>query len=155
MRDLKKDRPKSLEQVAKELGKTCSISGCNNGLTGYLGPNSKILCRQHQLKDIAYPSGYGRSDRLHTYHRSDVCKCCNQNIEEDPRWEKAKLFFGVELSEQQHQEVKRRYNHADHDFRKTDGGNDSEENINAFCTFCHWFKTVIFNDGRKSELDKK
>ena len=40
-------------------------------------------------------------------------------------------------------------NHGDHNTPRADGGSDLKENANAFCSFCHWVKTVIFNDGRK------
>jgi hypothetical protein len=147
MREFKWDKPKSLAQIRKELGKGCVI--CSKPLTNMLGPGSNRLCREHQLEEISY-GGYGKLSKPHTFHRSDTCQCCGQNINEDSRWEKAQSFFGVDLTEAQKNEVKRRYNHGDHNFRKADGGNDSEENTNAFCSFCHWVKTVIFNDGRKS-----
>lgn len=147
MRNFIWDKPKSLAQIRKELGKGCSI--CRKPLTNMKGPGSNKLCREHQLSEVRY-GGYGKLSRPHTFHRSDICQCCGQNVNEDPRWEKSQLFFGISLSEEQKNEIKRRYNHGDHDFRKADGGDDSKENTNAFCSFCHWVKTVIRNDGRKS-----
>jgi hypothetical protein len=154
-RDFKWDVPKTLAQKKKELlaGKTtCTVEGCDKPLTNMQGPGSELLCREHQLLHIEY-GGYGKTDRMHTFHRSDTCACCGQNINDDPRWEKAEKFFDVVLNEKQRHEIKRRYNHGDHNFRKADGGDDSAENTNAYCTFCHWVKTVINNDGRKSDLD--
>lgn len=156
MREFKYDQPKSLAQIRKELGLTCKHENCSKPLTNMLGPGSNSFCREHQLKLTEY-GGYGRAGRLHTFHRSDVCECCGQDINEDPRWEKAQTFFGIVLTEDQKHEIKRRYNHGDHDFRKADGGNDTDENTNAFCSFCHWVKTVIKNDGRRSgklDIDK-
>ena len=154
MRDLIWDQPKSISQMKKELGKVCSVPGCGKPLTHMQGPGSGVLCREHQLQQREY-GGYGRIDRPHTFHRSDVCSCCGQNINDDPRWEKAQTFFGISLTEEQKHEIKRRYNHGDHSFRKADGGEDSAENIAALCSFCHWVKTVINDDGRKSILKEE
>jgi hypothetical protein len=147
------DKMKSQAQIRLDVGKVCCVDGCGKSLTPYKGPGQDKLCRGHQIEDIKY-GGYGKLAKTHTYHRSDVCECCGQDINDDPRWEKATEFFGVVLTESQIHEIKRRYNHADHDFRAADGGDNSAENINAFCSFCHWFKTVIKNDGRKGTLDK-
>ena len=152
MRDMIWDQPKSMGQMKRDLGKCCSVPGCGQPLTHMQGPGSEVLCREHQLQQREY-GGYGRYDRPHTFHRADTCSCCGQDINDDPRWEKAQMFFGIELSEKQKHEIKRRYNHGDHDFRKADGGDDSADNTNAYCSFCHWVKTVIHNDGRKSNLD--
>jgi hypothetical protein len=154
MRDMIWDQPKSIGQMKKELGKVCSVPGCGKPLTHMQGPGSGVLCRDHQLQQREY-GGYGRIDRPHTFHRADTCSCCGQDINNDPRWEKAQAFFGIVLSEEQKHEIKRRYNHGDHDFRKADGGDDSADNTNAYCTFCHWVKTVIHDDGRKSILKEE
>ena len=152
MRLFRFDKPKSLTQTRKELGKLCSIPNCGKPLTHMKGPGSLKLCREHQIKDQSYEDGYGRIDRLYTFHRSDICECCGQDINNDIRWELAQTFFGLRLSEEQKHEIKRRYNHGDHEHRKVDGGDDSKDNTNAFCTFCHWVKTVINNDGRKRNI---
>jgi hypothetical protein len=61
--------------------------------------------------------------------------------------------FGIFLTETQKHEIKRRYNHGDHNgTRKSDGGDDSAENVAAMCSFCHWVKTVIFDDGKKGSI---
>lgn len=138
------------EQVKKNL--TCCIDGCNEPISSFEGPGCDVLCRTHQLQGIEY-GGYGRIDRPHTFHRSDICVCCGQDINEDPRWEKAQIFFNRTLTEDEKHEIKRRYNHGDHNYRKADGGDNSEDNTNAFCSFCHWVKTVINNDGRKSIIN--
>ena len=150
----REDKRKSQSVIKRQVESRliCCIDGCDRPLSHYEGPGSDSLCRRHQLDQVVR-GGYGRLDRLHTFHRNDVCQCCGQDINDDPRWEKAQQFFGVELSDTQRHEIKRRYNHGDHNFRKADGGDDTEENTNAFCTFCHWVKTVIYNDGRKS-IDK-
>lgn len=141
-----------MAQLKKGLGKVCSVPGCGKPLTQMQGPGEDKLCRDHQVEQREY-GGYGRMDRPHTFHRSDICSCCGQNINDDVRWEKAQEHFGVVLTEAQKHEIKRRYNHGDHDFRKADGGDDSANNTNPLCSFCHWVKTVIFNDGRRANKD--
>ena len=136
------------EQV--RLQARCKHKDCTNDLSIFDGPGSDILCRQHQLELVEY-GGYGKISKLHTFHRSDVCECCGQDINEDPRWAKCESYFGAVLTDKQKSEQKRRYNHGDHDFRRADGGDDTSENTNAFCSFCHWYKTVLYNDGRKSD----
>jgi HNH endonuclease len=153
MREFKWDQPKSLAQIRKELGLTCKHPDCNKPLTNMLGPGSGSCCREHQLQLREY-GGYGRLDRLHSWHRSDVCSCCGQDINDDPRWEKAEKFFGITLSDDQRNEIKRRYNHGDHQERQADGGGHTGDNVVALCSFCHWVKTVIFNDGRRAVLDE-
>ena len=142
------DKMKNGSQILQDVGKVCFIDGCNKPLTPYKGPGQDKLCREHQVEQVSYGK-YGRYDRPHTFHRSDVCDCCGQDINLDPRWKKAQEFFKVELTEEQRHEIKRRYNHGDHNHRKADGGDHSSDNINAYCSFCHWVKTVINNDGRK------
>lgn len=153
-RDPDRDKLKS-QSVLKEQVKaklTCCIDGCNEPLSVFDGPGSDKLCRPHQLQTVEY-GGYGKLERPHTFHRSDVCSCCGHDINDDSRWEKAQTFFGVFLTEAQKHEIKRRYNHGDHNgTRKSDGGDDSAENIAAMCSFCHWVKTVIFGDGKKGSL---
>lgn len=148
MQDLRDDKKlKSPAQLAKELGKTCRL--CTHPLTQFQGLGSVSLCRQHQTELIEY-GGYGRLDRPNTFYRADICSCCGQDVNLDPRWIKAQEYFGVILNEEEKHEIKRRYNHGDHSvIRKADGGSNSADNIEAMCTFCHWVKTVINNDGRK------
>ena len=144
------DERKSKHERAKIISehRTCTIPGCDELLTIFNGPGHDLYCREHQIEGVPY-GGYGRVGREHTFHRNDVCECCGKDINDDPRWELAQKHFDVELTDMQKHEIKRRYNHGDHDFRKADGGDDSAENINAYCSFCHCIKTVINNDGRK------
>jgi len=151
-RDPNKDKQKGFSVLVEQarLKSVCSIEGCNTGLTLFEGPGSDSLCRLHQLECVEY-GGYGKIHRPHTFHRADICECCEQDINTDPRWKKAQAFFGIVLTEDQKHEIKRRYNHGDHDFRKADGGSDAKENINAYCSFCHWVKTVINHDVRHKQ----
>ena len=147
MRNFKYDKMKSQSQIRQELGQTCSVPGCNKPLTTLQGPGSKKLCRDHQLSQNHYPGGYGNLKHPHTMHKSNVCDCCGQDIDEDPRIARAAAHFGGLTAEEIHR-VKRMYMHGDHNLAKSEGGNDTEENINNLCSFCHWWKTVKNNDGR-------
>jgi hypothetical protein len=155
-RNPSKDKLKSQsvlkEQIKRNL--TCCMPNCNEPVSMFDGPGSDVLCRVHQLDLIDY-GGYGRLNKLHTFHRADVCSCCGQDINEDPRWAKAEQYFGVALTPEEKHEIKRRYNHGDHNqIRKADGGSDAADNIKAMCSFCHWVKTVANNDSRRSNSPK-
>lgn len=140
------------EQYRQKL--SCSIPGCGQDLTIFDGPGSDSLCREHQLQSVEY-GGYGCLERPHTFHRNDRCSCCQQDINLDPRWLLAEQALGIKLTEEQRHEIKRRYNHGDHNqTRRADGGDDSADNIRAMCSFCHWVKTVANNDSRRSNSPK-
>ena len=150
-RNPNKDKLKSNAVLRKQYGMTCVHEDCNKELTAFEGPGDELLCREHQTQLVEY-GGYGKLDRLHTFHRNDVCDCCGKDIMEDDRWETAAKHFAVELSPKQTHEIKRRYMHGDHDFRKADGGGDTADNLNSYCSFCHWVKTVISGDGLSNRL---
>lgn len=149
-RDSKFDKLKSPAQVKRDIGKICKV--CGKPVTMFEGPGSDCLCREHQLTQAEY-GGMGRIDRPHTFHRSTTCSCCGADIDNDTRWEKAGQYFGIVLTEKQKHEIKRRYMHGDHKVRRASGGDDSAENTEPLCSFCHWVKTVYFNDGRKRDTD--
>jgi|TARA_R110000803_G_scaffold24651_2_gene59260 hypothetical protein len=157
MKDPNLDQIKSDAEMRKAAVTKCEMPGCDNKQSMYRGTGS-IYCREHQLK-TADRGGYGKMGRDHTFHRDDVCECCRQNITEDPRWEKAFKYFGINLPPDQMEktvhEVKRRYMHGDHQIRTSDGGDSSGENIKNYCPLCHWIKTVLFDDGRIGELIKE
>lgn len=141
MRDLRWDQPKSQEELRKDLGKTCSIPGCNNPLTHMQGPGSKVLCREHQLQQREY-GGMGRIDRPHTFHRRWVCDCCGTNVLEDPR------LADIE-DEMTRRRVARVLMHGDHNgVRRADGGDDSADNVSSLCYVCHAKKTILNEDYR-------
>ena len=150
-RDIAIDEFKSKHERKKIIAENrgCTMPGCDELITLFKGPGNDLYCREHQIQQINY-GGYGRQGREHTFHRSDVCQCCGKDINNDERWELAQKYFDVELDDLQKHEIKRRYNHGDHDHRKEDGGDNSEANTNAYCSFCHWVKTVINNDGRRA-----
>lgn len=141
MRTQTQDSCKSLAQLRAEVGKFCKIcalEGVNEPLTHLKGPGSKTLCRKHQLALSEYGE-FGRIDRPHTFHREWKCPECGYTPLTDPR-----------ISDVQDEMDKRRIArilmHGDHGTRRTDGGNDSEQNINCLCYVCHAKKTVLNKD---------
>jgi hypothetical protein len=108
------------------------------------GPGSGVLCREHQLQQREY-GGMGRIDRPHTFYRKWTCSCCGYNPLEDAR-----------LADVEDEMVKRRIGrvlmHGDHIERQSDGGADTEENIQSLCYVCHAKKTVINEDYKKPGL---
>lgn len=139
MRNLNADKIKSPSQLTKEMGRICTIDGCGQPITHMQGPGSAVLCREHQLKLREY-GGMGRIDRPHTFHRDWVCEECGYNSLEDHR-----------LSSVEDEMVKRRIArtlmHGDHNGkRKSDGGDDSAENVKCLCFVCHAVKTILEED---------
>jgi hypothetical protein len=49
MSKLANQKTKSLSQLIKEAGRTCSNPDCDKPLTHYEGLGSDSLCREHQL----------------------------------------------------------------------------------------------------------
>lgn len=147
MKDLRFDILKSQDQIAKEFGKTCTIPGCNNPLTVMQGPGSGTLCREHQVSLREY-GGMGRIDRKHTFHRDWVCDECGINILEDPR-------IAAIPDEAVRKQVGRVCMHGDHNKdRKSDGGDDSAENVRSLCFVCHAIKTITQKDYLKDRGKK-
>lgn len=142
MRQFVFDKPKSLAQIRKEIGKTCSIPGCGKPLTNMEGPGANTLCREHQLAQIDY-GGMGRPDRPHTFHRKTYCEECGYSPFEDPKYEKYKdnpeLFNRLCRSQLI----------GDHQHRQADGGGDHEENIKTLCLRCNSDKTIINEDYKR------
>jgi 5-methylcytosine-specific restriction endonuclease McrA len=103
------------------------------------GPGSAVLCREHQLKQREY-GGMGRMDRPHTFHRDWICEECGYTALEDPR------LVGVE-DEMVKRRIARTLIHGDHNkTRRSDGGNDSKENVKSLCFVCHAVKTTLEED---------
>lgn len=133
------DKIKSQAVLLSEVDQVCMIDGCNQPLTHMQGPGSGVLCREHQLKLREY-GGMGRIDRPHTFHRDWVCEECGYNSLEDTR-----------LSKVEDDMVKRRIArtlmHGDHNVkRKSDGGDDSAQNVKCLCFVCHAVKTIMEED---------
>ena len=149
VRKSKADRKRIIEQQ-----KCCSLSDCNELLTFFKGPGNDLYCREHQIEQIQY-GGFGRQGKEHTFHRTNVCDCCGNDITVDPRQEACRKRYGS-VDEKQFHEINRRYMHGDHVERKADGGADTSDNVDSLCSYCHWYKTVVMNDGVSSKvLDTK
>lgn len=145
MRDPQYDKFKTAAQLAKDVGKTCSIAGCTKRLTQQQGPGQDVLCRDHQLKLREY-GGAGRIDRPHTFHRAWVCTDCGKDVsvEVDKKYPTLK-----DTSPELYNRMCRNRVIADHIIRKADGGDDSEENIQTLCLDCNSDKTILNEDYRK------
>ena len=150
---MKWDIPKSQSQLKKELGKPCSIPGCTNPLTHMEGPGSGVLCRDHQLKQREY-GGMGRVDRPHTFHRKFVCDECSKDVS----IEVDKKHPGLRESDPMlFNRLCRNRVIGDHIVRRSDGGQDTEDNIQTLCLDCNSDKTILNEDyraGNKSNLDE-
>lgn len=143
LRKIHEDILKPESQIRREIGKVCSIDGCNNPITIYQGVGSKSLCRECQIKQREY-GGPGRLDRPHTFHRKWVCDDCGTNVLEIPNVAAIK-------DEKVKMRVARTLIHGDHSIvRKADGGDDSSENIRSLCYVCHAIKTIVNEDYLKS-----
>ncbi len=141
MRTTHQDRCKSQAQLKAEVGKTCQICetlGVTEPLTHMTGPGSRKLCRTHQLLLREYGQ-LGRLDRPHTFHRSWECSECGYNPLTDPR-------LADVHDEMEKRRIGRILMHGDHEVRRTDGGNDSKQNIKSLCYVCHAKKTVLNKD---------
>ena len=150
IRDLKKDQSKSnaviKEQVAR--GATCMLEDCCEPLSTYDGPGSNLLCRKHQLECVEY-GGMGKPERPYTFYRGWVCTCCGYDPRED------ELRFGHVENEYDKIRAMRGVMHGDHIKLKSQGGSDTQDNINTLCVLCHMAKTYTEKDylGKK-QVDK-
>lgn len=141
------DKPKSLAQIRKELGHTCSIPGCGKPLTNMQGPGSSRLCREHQLAQIEY-GGPGRMDRPHTFHREWICAECGKDVSV----EVDKKYPGLRESDpDKFFRLCRNRIIGDHKIRQADGGDDTKENIQSLCLDCNSDKTIINEDYKRGK----
>lgn len=147
MRELIFDKPKSLAQIRKELGKTCTVPGCGKPLTNMLGPGSDTLCRDHQLLQVEY-GGVGKSGRLHTFHRKWVCSHCGKDVSV----EVDNKYPGLKDSDPAlFNRLCRNRIIGDHIIRKSDGGDDSEGNLQSLCLDCNSDKTILNEDYKRGK----
>ena len=148
MREAVWDKFKSNSQLKNDFGKICSVDGCDQPLTAFRGPGSDCLCREHQIAQTEY-GGVGKIARPHTFHRNSNFSCddCGWLILEDSR-------LADITDEMEKRQVARILLHADHHkTRKSDGGDDSADNIKSLCVVCHAKKTVLNKDNRKGQRD--
>lgn len=147
LRDPNKDKLKS-QSVLKEqvrLKMMCSMDGCKNPLSIFEGPGSDILCREHSLKLVEY-GGAGKIDRLHTLHRKWVCDDCGVDVSEQVR----KKYPALEQDDPvMFNRLCRNRMIGDHQIRRADGGDNSEQNIRSLCLNCNSDKTILSEDWRK------
>ena len=143
MRDPNFDKPKSLAQMRKDLGKVCKA--CGEPVSGFEGPGSDVLCRKHQIEQRQY-GGMGRIDRPHTFHRSWICTECGYDSLSDPR-------LADVTDEMTKRRIARVIMHGDHHGdRKADGGSDFAENVKCLCFVCHAKKTILNEDYKQKKV---
>jgi hypothetical protein len=142
------DKHKNFRLLTAQLRTTpvCKLEDCCNPLSDYEGPGSDSLCREHQLEQVEY-GGMGKASRPHTFYRAWVCTKCKYDARLDPEileiedpWDQLVVMRGVM--------------HGDHLIRKSDGGKDTKENINALCCRCHMIKTYKEKDYLKGNKNK-
>ena len=122
----------------------CKLEDCFDPISIYDGPGSACLCRNHQLQCVEY-GGQGKAERPHTFYKGWVCKSCSYDPREDP------TILDIEDPFDQLR-VMRGVMHGDHIERKSDGGNNSAENIQTLCCRCHMIKTYKEKDYLKGSL---
>ena len=141
LRDPKKDNLKS-DGVLREQhfkGFKCMLEDCNNNISAFDGPGSNTLCREHQLMCVEY-GGMGKADRPYTFYRGWVCTSCKYDPREDT------IRFGHVENEYDKIRAMRGVMHGDHIKLKSQGGSDTEDNINTLCVLCHMAKTYTEKD---------
>ena len=141
LRDSNKDQAKSTAQYLKETRviSTCMLEDCNNPLSTFEGPGSKILCREHQVECSEY-GGMGKPERPHTFYRGWVCTTCNYDPRED------ELRFVHVTDPFIRNRAMRGVMHGDHIQLKSKGGSNTADNIATSCCLCHMAKTYIEGD---------
>ena len=145
IRDAQFDKVKPLSQIKKDLGKVCSVPGCGKPLTNFQGPGSEALCREHQLNLVEY-GGVGKIERPHTFHRKWVCDECGKDVSV----EVDKKYPGLKDSDPaKYNRLCRNRIIGDHIVRRSDGGEDTEDNIQSLCLDCNSDKTILSEDYRK------
>lgn len=147
LRDPDNDKLKSISKIREQTQKklTCTLDGCNNPLTNFQGPKDNSLCRSHQLQLREY-GGLGRTDRPWTFARKWACDWCGYSPLDDPWFENPPIPFDNEVHKNQ---VMRGILVGDHNIRRIDGGDDSEENVQTLCQNCNSKKTNLFKDYKR------
>jgi hypothetical protein len=142
LRDLRNDKRKPFSQLLAEEGMLCTIPDCGRPLTTMRGKGSSKYCIEHQLYGTSY-GGAGVDGRPHTYQREWVCVCCGKDVQETLR----KIRPNLEKDDPaKFNQISRGLVVGDHIIRKSDGGDDSKENIQSLCLDCDRIKTYESED---------
>jgi len=141
LRDPNRDKLKSNAVLREQhrKGTTCMLADCDGELSVYDGPGSNSLCRTHQLMCVEY-GGMGKAERPHTFYRGWICTGCGYDPREDD------IRFGHIEDEYHKIRAMRGVMHGDHIHLKSQGGQDTEENIATLCVLCHMAKTYSEKD---------
>ncbi len=132
---------KTLKRVADILresadGNTCCV--CGASVTVFTGTGSQVLCEEHQ-DNLYVNGGTGRMDRPHTFHRKTCCDWCGYDPLKNPAL--AGITDPEELTRVRNASLV-----GDHIIRRSDGGDDSEQNIQTLCRNCDAIKTMLNKD---------
>ena len=120
----------------------CMLEDCDNALSIFDGPGGNVLCDDHQLECVEF-GGMGKPERPHTFYRGWVCSNCGYDPRED------EVRFGHVEDPFVRNRAMRGVMHGDHIHLKSQGGKDTEDNINTLCVLCHMAKTYIEGDFKK------
>jgi hypothetical protein len=130
--------------VARRNGMCCCLIGCNGHLTGYKGPGSRYLCREHQLLLREY-GGHARLDRQYTFWKKDHCEECGHSpMNDNPQIKKIpqpyRRILGMMMLHVDHIETagKDKYDHQ--------SWSNSPDNLKTLCQECHMLKTYTSGD---------
>lgn len=141
LRNPDKDNLKSNAVIKEQVRnqRTCLLEDCDEAISVYDGPGSNTLCRKHQLECVEY-GGMGKAERPYTFYRNWICTNCGYDPRED------ELRFGHVENEYDKIRAMRGVMHGDHIKLKSQGGTDTEDNINTLCVLCHMAKTYTEKD---------
>ena len=124
--------------------KKCSLAGCDNHLTFFKGPGSRLYCREHQLLLREY-GGHARCDREYTFWKKDYCEECGHRpmrdnkviaaIAEPFRTILGKMMLHVDHIVTAGKEKYKSSNHVNH-----------PDNLKTLCQECHMLKTYTSGD---------
>lgn len=133
---------KSVAQLRKDDGKTCSLPGCSDPLTPLTGIGSNKLCKEHQKMQREF-GGPGRLDRPWTFQRAEHCIMCGRSMKDHVRENRP----GLEESDFiMFSRMWRTLTIGDHKVRQVDGGGDGGDNVQTLCLNCNGIKTVENED---------
>ena len=128
--------------INRRLNTQCTLPGCENHLTLYKGPGTRLLCREHQLRMREY-GGPGRLDRKWSFWKKDYCEECGH----DPR-NNVQL---AHLDEPLRNTLANMMLHVDHvnaigkdKYSNTDANH--RDNLRTLCMECHMIKTLVDGD---------
>ena len=136
---------KSLAKIMEATG-NCKVPGCTNPITAFTGAGSDSLCESCQSK-LAENGGFGRMGKWHTFHRNEICDFCGVDYSKHP------TILAIKDEESRNRAL-RACMVGDHIVRRSDGGNDTADNVQNLCQICNAIKTSVEKDYRAGTKPK-